>query len=155
MTATLQSRAAMVLVALAGCASHERIVVRMAIEGEPLPLESPLPPPPPNGQWLVMNCQPSGPLVTSFFEPVIDYARAHLVERWPGGVRTYLIIPGRPEPEDREGVEVSVDPRARVGGLRISGRHGGFFTGTTYCLHVVHERNTTTIVIRQRSSWMN
>jgi hypothetical protein len=145
----------MALVAIVGCASHDRIVVRMAIEGEPLPLESPLPPPPPNSQWLVMDCQPSGPLVTSLFEPVAAYARTHLAERSPpGGVHVYLTIPGRPEPEDRDGVEVSVDPRARVGRLRVSSRFGGFSDGSTYCLHVLHEPGTTTIVIRQKSSWM-
>ena len=105
------------------------------------------------------GCRVSGPPVRDFYEPVVAFARQNLIRRLDGHAsadeaRAYRMVPGVPEPAPRDGIEIAVEPRARVGRLRTMIKRGRWDAGDIYCLHVLRDGDVTTIVIKERSSWI-
>jgi hypothetical protein len=131
----------------------------MAIDGEELP-DGPEPPPlPPGHRRLELKCRVSGEPVSGYFEPVVEFARKNLVRRLtddaqPEDARAFLVETGMKHRQPRDGIEITVDPRSVVGSLTTMIKRGGWDAGDVYCIHVLHSDGTTTIVVKERSTWI-
>ncbi len=104
-------------------------------------------------------CRADGTPIRGFYDPVVAFARQNLIGKLDehasaDDARASLILPDVPEPAPRKGIEIVVDPRARVGRLRTSIKLGTWHAGYHYCLHVLRDGDVTTIVIEEQSSWI-
>jgi hypothetical protein len=68
--------------------------------------------------------------------------------------RVHLAGPGHLPPLRRNGIDVIVDPRSRVGRLQLRDTAGHWDAGDNYCVHVVRTARTTTLVIEKQSRWI-
>lgn len=151
-------RALLCCVPMLACgASPQRIVVRVAAEGEVLEVLPKRPPLPPGRRWNFMRCQVRGRPASEVIEPVVRFARHNLVRDlvYPElPVRLQVIGPGIKSPKLRRGIELTVDPRSVVGSLRLSIKRGQWDSGIYYCLHVLRDHDTTTVVVQKAFSWI-
>jgi hypothetical protein len=136
------------------------VIVRMAHADE-----FPEPPPPTAGgsrriNRLVKACKMNGPTVAAYYQPVLAFAREHLLGDEHRAVHEVLIISDTDKPRLRDGLNVLVEPRAIVGELSVVSVGPPFYAPgtqwawTRYCLHVLHEGAGTTIAVERSSSMM-
>jgi hypothetical protein len=152
--ALLRMRIAWAAVVLFSCAApRPLVIVRMATRGEVLPD----PAPPEFTDDFRAQCAVTGPPARDYVRPVLEFAKTYLLEGFETArpVREYWAMPGRPEPPDRNGVDIIVDPRATRGVLLTRIRRGSWFAGTGYCLHVQPGPEGTTIVIERSWEWIH
>jgi hypothetical protein len=134
------------------------IVVRMASKDE-------FPHEPPHvaegGRRIIrMGCETRGSQVNAYSQPVIAFAREHLLGNVRVPVHESTSVPGTPKPKLGDGVNIVVEPRETLGELRIVSVGPPFYApgeswaGTIYCLHVRQHDGITTIAVEQASSWI-
>jgi hypothetical protein len=159
-------RTGIALVAVVGCTSSsskevsgpsnvaresEQVVVRLAARDEFPFTQSE------NSEWWpAKHCVLSGLPANAYYRPVVTFVREHLLGRDPGPVHESLAGPNSPPPKLRDGTNIAIDPRGELGELRVVAVGPPFYapgekwTETLYCLHVIHQRATTTIVLDEQ-----
>jgi hypothetical protein len=124
----------------------------MAAPGETL--AEPASPQQSRDEPLLLNCALRGPPVKDYFDPVARFAREHLVRSDEiarrDDVRARLVMPGLPEPPERDGYDIIVDPRSEHGELRVRVTRGTWSAQSGYCLYVVRRPEGVTIVVQHR-----
>ena len=135
------------LAVVGACASSPPISVRLAdaprVEVAPRTIRP-----------LQMSCALSGAPAPELFDPVVAFARAHLVDRLDSfdrdastPVHVRRTSPHLPTPPDQRGVLIDVDPRTALGQLTVTNRWAGGRAVNRYCLHVVRERGGNAVLI--------
>jgi hypothetical protein len=132
------------------------VTVRLARDGEfddrpPVSPDDPF-----GGSRFLAACPVAGEFDSRLADPVAEFARAHLVARLDKfkrdastPVHVRIIQPGRKEPPNYLGVEITVQPRGQIGELEVASWWGDGGHSFHYCTHVIHENTRTVVVIKE------
>lgn len=94
----------------------------------------------------------------AYYGPIVAFARERLVGERATEVHEVLVFGTTERPRLGDGVNLIVDPRARVGELRVAWvgppfyEPGSLWAEARYCLHVVKVGARTTIAVEHLSS---
>jgi hypothetical protein len=109
-----------------------------------------------HSNWFLAPCPVAGEFAPELVQPVIEFARTKLFNRLDSfgvdpkaPIHVQIFQPGHSEPSHQRGYEISIQPRTRIGELRVANFWGDGNNTFEYCTHPLKEGNGTVIVVNE------